>query len=375
MKIGILGCGVISNTYIQEIQRIYEKKLEITAVADMDLERAKAAAEKYAIPKALTVEELLKQDDIQLIVNLTPPMAHKELNIRILEAGKHLFCEKPFALTVEDAQEVAKIAKERGLYIGAAPDTFLTAPIQSCRKLLEDGWIGKPLYVTANMMSCGVETWHPSPRAFYAEGGGPLYDMAGYYLSTLICLFGSVEEVFSYSGKAFEERRVYSKPLAGSTVKVDVPTHYTAVLKMKNGVLVNMNMSFDIWYSTLPKMEIYGTDGTMTMPDPNMSDGKASIFRKEQVIAGAYGAAGEQKSWEMPLRDQNVAEYTRGTGVAEMALAIETGKENRANVEIAIHILEVIQGMMKSAQTGECYKLQTTCEQPSMWNWMEANFV
>lgn len=118
---------------------------------------------------------------------------------------------------------------------------------------------------------------------------GPLYDMAGYYLSTLICLFGPVEEVFAYSGKAFEKRRIYSKPLAGSTVKVEVPTHYTAVLKMQNGVLVNMNMSFDIWYSTLPKMEIYGTDGTMTMPDPNMSDGKASIFRKEQVIAGLTG--------------------------------------------------------------------------------------
>lgn len=373
MKIGILGCGVISNTYIQEIQRVYAKTLEIAAVADMDSERARGTAEKYQIPEALTAEQLLHHHEIQMIVNLTPPVAHKELNMRILEAGKHLFCEKPFALTVSDAQEIATLAEKKGLLIGAAPDTFLTAPIQSCRKLLEDGWIGKPLYVTANMMSPGVETWHPSPRAFYAKGGGPLYDMAGYYLSTLICLFGPVEEVFAYSGKAFEERRVYSKPLAGSTVKVEVPTHYTAVLKMKNGVLVNMNMSFDIWYSTLPKLEVYGTEGTMTMPDPNMSDGKASIFRKEQVIAGVYGVAGEQKSYEMPLRNQNVAEYTRGTGVAELALSIETGKKNRANVALAIHILEVIQGMMESAQTGEHYKLRTGCEQPPAWDWMEAD--
>ena len=129
MKIGILGCGVISNTYIQEIQRIYEKTLEIVAVADMDQARAKATAEKYQVPEALTVEELLAHKDIQLIVNLTPPMAHKELNMRILERGKHLFCEKPFALTVEDAQEVAQLAEKKGLYIGAAPDTFLTAPI------------------------------------------------------------------------------------------------------------------------------------------------------------------------------------------------------------------------------------------------------
>lgn len=371
MKIGILGCGVISHTYVREMKRIYGKTLEIKAVASRRRESAEALAAEYGIPKVLTPEELLQDESICLIVNLTPPKAHKELNRRILEAGKHVFCEKPFALTVEDAQEIAALAGQKGLYIGSAPDTFLTAPMQSCRRLLEDGWIGKPLYVTANMMSSGVETWHPSPQAFYEKGGGPLYDMAGYYLSVLMHFFGPVAEVFSYSGKGFEKRRIYSQPLAGETVKVDVPTHYTSVLKMKNGILVNMNMSFDIWYSTLPKMEIYGTEGTLTVPDPNMSDGKPAVFRKEQVIVGTYGIQSEQKSYELPLRDQSVAEYTRGTGVAEMVRAIEAGRKNRAGVELAIHILEVIRGMMESSESGAVYKMRTTCEQPPLWNWME----
>lgn len=371
MKIGILGCGVISNTYIQEIKRIYSSVMEITCVADLDLERAHQMAEKFGIFSAFTVDEMLENPDIELIVNLTPPMAHTMMNRRILEAGKHVFCEKPFALTVEDAQEIAELAQKKGLYIGSAPDTFLTAPMQSCRKLLEDGWIGKPLYVTANMMSCGVETWHPAPKAFYSKGGGPLYDMAGYYLSVLIHFFGPVQEVFSYSAKGFEERRIYSQPLAGSTVKVEVPTHYTSVLKMANGVLVNMNMSFDIWHSTLPKMEIYGTEGTMTLPDPNMSDGKAAIFRKEQIIGKTYGLEEDTRSYEVPLRGQSVAEYTRGAGVAEMVRSIEAGRKNRASVEMAIHILEVIQGMFESSEKGICYHMKTSCEQPESWDWTQ----
>lgn len=369
MKIGILGCGNISNTYIQEIKRLYQPLLEIQGVADLDLQRVKETAEKFGIPGAYTVEELLADSKIALIINLTPPMAHASMNRKILEAGKHVFCEKPFALTVEEAQEVAALAEEKGLMVGAAPDTFLTAPMQSCRKMLEDGWIGKPLYVTANMMSSGVETWHPAPKAFYAKGGGPLFDMAPYYLSALVNLFGPVEEVFAYGGKAFEERRIYSQPLRGASVPVEVMTHYTAVLKMCNGVLVNMNMSFDIWHSSLPNLEIYGTEGTMTLPDPNYSDGNAKIFRKEQVIGGTFGLTAAPEGYEMPLQHQSVAQYTRGCGVAEMAVSIEKGRKNRANVQIGIHIVEVINKIIESAESGNKCKMETTCEQPQAWDW------
>lgn len=369
MKIGILGCGVISHTYIQEIKRLYQPLLEICGVADLEHQRVKDTAEKYEIPGAYTVEELLGDPEIELVINLTPPIAHADMNRKILEARKHVFCEKPFALTVEEAQGIAKLASEKGLMIGAAPDTFLTGPMQSCRKMLDDGWIGKPIYVTANMMSSGVETWHPAPKAFYQKGGGPLFDMAPYYLSALINLFGPVEEVFAYGTKGYEERKVYSQPLRGSLIKVEVPTHYTAILKMKNGVLVNMNMSFDIWHSTLPKMEIYGTEGTMTLPDPNMSDGRVSVFRKEQMLGKVFGLEEETKSYEMPPLGQSVAMYTRGTGVAELAVSIEKGRVNQANVQIAIHIVEVINKIMESADKGCCCKIVTTCERPATWDW------
>lgn len=371
MKIGILGCGNISNTYIQEIKRLYQPLLEISGVADLDMQRVQQTAETYDIPHAYTVDELLADPEIEIVINLTPPMAHASMNKRILEAGKHVFCEKPFALTVKEAQEVAALAEEKGLMIGAAPDTFLTAPMQDCRRFLEEGWIGKPMYVSANMMSSGVETWHPAPKAFYAKGGGPLFDMAPYYISALINMFGPVEEVFAYGAKAFEERKVYSQPLRGSYVKVETPTHYMAVLKMRNGILVNMNMSFDIWHSSLPEMEVYGTEGTMTLPDPNFSDGTPSIFRKEQVIGATFGLDPEKGSIKMPTRAQSVAHYTRGCGVAEMAVSILKGRPNRASVEIAIHIVEVINKMIESAETGCKCCMETTCEQPAMWDWTE----
>ncbi|MBQ7372323.1 MAG: Gfo/Idh/MocA family oxidoreductase, partial [Blautia sp.] len=272
---------------------------------------------------------------------------------------------------VEEAEEILELAKEKGVIVGSAPDTFLTSSMQSGRKLLEDGWIGKPLYVTANMMSCGVELWHPNPSPFYQNGGGPLYDMAPYYLSVLIHLFGPVQEVFAYCEKGYETRKIYTGPQQGKTVEVTVPTHYTSVLRMANGVLVNMNMSFDIWHSTLPKMEIYGTEGTLTMPDPNNSDGKASVFRKEQIVAKAFQMPEDIQAYEVPQRVQNVSEYTRGTGVAEMVVSIQKGRKHRANGELALHIIEAINGMMESAACGKCYKMRSTCEQPPLWNWME----
>lgn len=371
MKIGILGCGVISNTYIQEIKRLYSSLMQIVAVADLDMERVRQTAEKFEIEHAYTVEELLADPETELIINLTPPFAHTEMNRKILMAGKHVFCEKPFALTVEDAQDTLRLAEEKGLRVGSAPDTFLTSSMQSSRKVLEDGWVGKPMYVTANMMSCGMELWHPNPTAFYQKGGGPLYDMAPYYLSVLVHFFGPIQEVFSYGAKGYEQRKVYTGPKKGSMVDVTVPTHYAAVLKMKNGILVNMNMSFDIWHSTLPKMEVYGTEGTLLVPDPNMSDGRAAVLRKEQVVAKAFNMPEDMHTYEVPQRVQNVSEYTRGTGVAEMVVSIKEGRKHRANGEMATHIIEAITGMMESAETGICYQMKTSCEQPAMWNWTE----
>lgn len=359
--IGILGCGVISNTYISDIQRLYQK-LDIKAVADADLQRAKDHAAKYGIRKACTVEELLADGEITVIVNLTPPAFHVELNRKILLAGKHVFCEKPFALTLEQAQDICRLAADKGLYIGSAPDTFMGSSMKSCRKYLADGIIGKPLYACANMMNCGVETWHVNPGPFYQYGAGPLYDMGPYYFSALVSMFGSAESVQAMSGRGFEERTMYVKPHMGEKIPVEIPTHYAALMKMKSGMIVNLNFSFDIWYSTMPMLEVYGTDGTMTLPDPNMSGGNAKVYRKEQKLAESFGGTdlGEGNTFILPELYQNVGMYTRGLGVLDLAQAIENKTENTANGRLATHVIEIITGIMKSSETGEKYQLITS---------------
>lgn len=361
MKIGIIGCGVISNTYIRDIQRLYPDRLKIAAAADADISRAAATAEKYEIPKACSVQELLADPEIELAVNLTPPALHTQINLQVLNAGKHLFCEKPFALTLEDAQRVAALAKEKGLLLGSAPDSFMGSSLTTCRKLLEDNWIGKPLCACMNMMSCGVETWHPQPENFYRKGGGPMYDMGGYYFSALVNMFGPAAQVYAAGRKGFQERTVYTKERFGQTFEVEVPTHYSAIVTMKNGMLVNANFSFDIWKTTMPMFEVYGTEGTMMVPDPNMHGGTPQVYRKEQRLAECFGGTdnGSGAAFALPELSQNVGTYVRGIGVAEMADALRENRRPRVNADFAIHVLEILIGIMKSAESGMPYTLTT----------------
>lgn len=363
VTIGIIGCGVISHTYIKEIKRLYPK-LRIKAVANRTFEKAKECANQYEIPYVMSVEEILADQEIELIVNLTPPLAHFEMNQRILNAGKHLFCEKPFALTLEEANELCELAKEKHLKIGSAPDTFLGSSIQTCKKLLKDGWIGKPLYVTANMMSCGVETWHPNPGFYYTKGGGPLYDMGPYYLTALVSMFGSIETIFAHSATGFAERTIYSEPLRGQKIRVETPTHYSMLLQMEGGVLVTMNMSFDIWKSSMPMIEVYGEDGTLIVPDPNMAGGTPMIYRKEQTLARCFGTedVNQGQSYRLPELHQNVGTYTRGAGVMDLATAIIHDHENQANERLATHVIEAITGAMESSQSGQVYRMKTSYE-------------
>ena len=231
MKIGILGCGVISRVYVRDMLRLYSGELDVAAVADVSPEAARKLAEEFSLPKVCTPDELLADPAVDLIVNLTPPLFHAELNLRILRAGKHLFSEKPFALTVPEAEEILRTAREKGLSVGSAPDTFLGSAMTTCRKLIRDGWIGKPLYATANMMYSMVELWHPNPEPFYQEGGGPVYDMGGYYLTEIISLFGSVVRIQALSAAGFEQRTVRVGPRAGQTFPVETPTFYAVLLE------------------------------------------------------------------------------------------------------------------------------------------------
>ena len=367
LNVGILGCGVISRTYAGDIGRFFPQ-LRLAACADCEIGPAEKLAGEFGIPKACVTEELLDDPEIDLVINLTPPQTHAELNRRILEAGKHLFCEKPFAQTPEDARELLDLADRKGLQAGSAPDTFLASGLQSVRYYLDAGLIGKPFFVTANMTTFGVETWHPNPQSFYAEGSGPLYDMAPYYLSALISLLGPIESIAAFSAKPSATRHVYTGEQAGEEIPAEVDTHYSAVMRMRSGTVVSLNISFDIYRSNLPMFEICGDGGTLAYPDPNFGGGAPRVYRKEQYIDPVYRDTEEARKrketfYELPELFPRPKDYSRGIGVAELAYAIETGGVNRTRGMI-VHVIEAITGLMKAAETGSVYRMESTCERP-----------
>lgn len=367
-KIGILGCGVISRTYLADIKAFY-KNLDIIACADIDVELSKKLASEFGIRKAYTTEELLNDDEVEIVINLTPPRFHVELNKQIITAGKHLFSEKPFAPTLKDAKEILDLADAEGVKVGCAPDTFLASGLQSLRYYLDADLIGKPFFVTANMTTFGVETWHPNPAPFYTKNSGPLFDMAPYYLSAIVSLCGPIESIAALDTKGSNTRHIYVGPQAGTDIKVEIPTHYSSILRLKSGVVVNFNVSFDIYRSNLPMFEIYGDSGTLTYPDPNFGGGTPTIYRKEQYTDTVYQKTDEamvrkNKFYELPELYARVKDYSRGLGVLDLAKAIETNSNNRANGSFILHITEAIEGMMISSENGEFYKMKTTCERP-----------
>jgi len=254
MNVGIIGCGNISGIYCEAGCKFYS--IEITALADIDLERAKAKAAEYGIPRALSVDALLADPEIELVVNLTIPAVHAQVSKAALHAGKSVYSEKPLAVTREDARELLDLAQAKGLRIGCAPDTFLGGGLQTCRKLIDDGWIGQPIGGAAFMLSHGPESWHPSPDFFYQPGGGPMFDMGPYYLTALTTLLGPVRRVSGSARASFPERVIGSKQRFGEKVKVEVDTHVAGVLDFESGAVVSITTSFDVWSHQLPFMEI-----------------------------------------------------------------------------------------------------------------------
>lgn len=350
VNIGIIGCGNISSIYCEAPKKF--PILNLVACADVDKERAKARAEQFHIPNVCTVEELLSDPTIDIVVNLTPPQVHAEICLKALEAGKHVYVEKPLAITVDEGKQILELAKEKGKYVGAAPDTFLGGGLQTCRKLIDDGEIGEVIGATAFMMSSGHESWHPDPEFYYKPGGGPMLDMGPYYLTALIHLIGPIRKVTGVTRISFPERTITSQPKFGQTIRVEVPTHVAGILQFENGAIGTILTTFDVASSRLPHMEIYGSKGTILAPDPNTFGGPVFVKRKE-----------DEKWREVSISFPHT-DNSRGLGVADMAEAILTKKEHRASGEMAFHVLEVMHGIHESSKTSSHYQLESTCRKP-----------
>lgn len=350
-KIGVIGCGNISGIYLQSPQTF--EILDIVACSDLIMERTHGQAKKYNIPQSGTNAELLSDPEIEIVVNITTPQSHYEVSMEALEAGKSVHTEKPFTLTREQGKEVLALAKEKGLRAGGAPDTFMGGGIQTCRKLIDDGWIGEPIAATAFMLCHGHESWHPSPVFYYELGGGPMMDMGPYYLTALITLMGPVKRVSGEARITFPERRITSQPLYGTKIDVETPTHVSSTLKFASGAIGNIITSFDVWSHELPRIEIYGTEGTLSVPDPNTFGGPVRIRR-----------AGDDEWQNVPI-PFGYTQNSRGLAVADMAYALRSGRQHRASGEMAYHVLDIMHATLDSAREGTYVEIQSTCERPA----------
>jgi predicted dehydrogenase len=347
-KIGVIGCGKISGAYLGASAKF--DILEAVACSDINMDAAKAKAEEYGI-KAVTTEELLADPEISIVVNLTIPAVHAEIATKTLEAGKCAYSEKPFAVVREDGRKVIELGRQKGLRVGCAPDTFLGGGIQTCRKLIDDGWIGEPIGASAFMMGHGPEGWHPSPVFFYKAGGGPMFDMGPYYLTCLVNLLGPVAKVSGSATISFPQRLITSQPMYGTLVDVEVPTHVNGILHFQSGAVGTIATSFDVWASRLPRIEIYGTEGTLAVPDPNTFGGPVLLWR-----------AGEWK--EVPLSHGYIENF-RSIGAADMAYAMRSGRKHRASGDLAFHVLDIMQSIYDAAAQEKTVALTSTCERPA----------
>lgn len=335
--VGLIGAGVISNEYLRNLTSFPD--LDVRFVADIDLPRAEEQAKRYGVPNFGPVEELLADPAIEIVVNLTIPAVHVEVSLRALEAGKHVWTEKPLALDRPGGERVLECAREVGRRVAGAPDTFLGAGLQTALRLIADGKIGRPLTALALMQSPGPESWHPNPEFLFQEGGGPLFDIGPYYLTTLVQVFGPVRKVQAAASTARSVRVIGAGPRAGTEFDVTVPTHHAALLRFENGASAQTIFSFESHRARTGFVEVSGTTGTLAFPDPNTFKGDTTIFDAEHRDGYATPAEGSTTS--------------RGTGVLELARALRAGVPERASGEQAYHVVDVMVSIAEAAASGE----------------------
>ncbi|WP_219838747.1 Gfo/Idh/MocA family protein [Paenibacillus sp. R14(2021)] len=350
VKVGIIGCGNISWIYFTNLQKYPE--IDLVAAADLDIERAQARAAEFNLEKAYTVEQLLADPEIEIVVNLTIPKAHASVCLQALEAGKHVYVEKPIVVTREEGRQVLELAAAKGLRVASAPETFLGGGIQTCRKLIDEGAIGTPVSATGFMICGGHESWHPDPEFYYEIGGGPMFDMGPYYLTAFVTLFGPIDRVTGSARISYPERTITSEKKRGKKITVETPTNITGVLDFANGTIGTLITSFDAAAGTsLPNIEVHGSAGTLLVPDPNGFGGTVKLRR----------AGGE---WEEIELTHGYTDNNRGIGVADMARAIREGGQHRANGEMAYHVLEAMHGIHDASRDGKHYVMESSCSRP-----------
>lgn len=351
VKVGLIGCGNISPQYFKWCRAF--RILDLAACADLDVDLAKQRAEEFEVAKGCSVDDLLADPDIEIVINLTVPKVHALVNEQILAAGKHAHTEKPFAVEKADGEKVLALAKEKGLRTGGAPDTFLGGGIQTCRKLIDDCWIGEPVAATAFMAGHGPEGWHPNPDFFYKVGGGPMFDMGPYYLTALVSLLGPVSRVTGSARISFDQRVITNpEKRTGETIDVEIPTHISGVMDFASGAVGTIVTSFDVWSHHLPRIEIYGSEGSLSVPDPNTFRGPVKVRR-----------AGQDEWQDIPLTHS--AEVGRGIGAADMAHAIRSGRPHRATGDLAYHVLELMHAFHEASEQGSHVQIASQIDRPA----------
>ncbi|MFC0672597.1 Gfo/Idh/MocA family protein [Brachybacterium hainanense] len=347
MRIGMIGCGNISAQYLATFPVLPD--VELVAVADIDLERARAVAGEHEGVRALTVDELLADPAVDTVLNLTIPAAHAEVDRRAIAAGKNVYAEKPFAVETADGAAVLEAAAAAGVLVGSAPDTVLGVGTQTARAAIDQGLIGAPVAATATMLTPGHERWHPNPDFYYAPGGGPLLDMGPYYIHSLVTLLGPVSAVIGAASRSREERTIGSGPREGESIPVTIDTHITGVLVHESGVLSTLVMSFDAVATAAHPIEVHGTEGSLAVPDPNRFDGEVSVHR--------LGGEG----WEAVPEQAGYVGAGRGIGLQDMATR---GEELRASGALGQHALEVMNAVLEASRTGARVEIASTVARP-----------
>jgi len=367
-RVGLIGCGRISDVYLTNLARFEET--EVVACASLDRAESAQKAAKFGIPRSCEPEEIFADPDIDAVLNLTIPAAHAEITLKALQSGKHVYSEKPFVTDLADGARILDLASASGLSVGNAPDTFLGGRWQTCRQLLDSGVIGAPTAVSVFVGTHGVERHNPNPDFYYLEGGGPLLDLGPYYLTAMIFLLGPVSRVAGLKRKTFDRRKIENGPRDGEWIPVEVDTHVESLLEFRSGVIGSMTMSFDVWDSETPRLEIHGEEGSLCIPDPDPVHGANDFhgpvwYRTRQNARWSHQPRPSGR--EQWLEAKNLHGYNenyRGLGLLDLAYGVRDRRPPRASGDMALHVSEIMAGILKSSDEAVFAGMNTSCERP-----------